>query len=84
MAPLVGIVSSYNPTNAVYFVKPDYVTSVRRAGGIPALLTLEQDEADIPQLLERLDCVLLPGGADVSPLLYGENPIREVTYSVEA
>lgn len=84
MAPLVGIVSSYNPENAVYFVKPDYVTSVRRAGGIPVLLTLEQDETDILQLLERLDCVLLPGGADVSPLLYGENPIREVTYSVEA
>lgn len=84
MAPLVGIISSYNPTEAAYFVKPDYVTSVRRAGGIPALLTREQDEGDIPQLVQSMDCILLPGGADVSPLLYGENPIREVTYSVEA
>lgn len=84
MAPLVGIVGSYNPANAVYFVKPDYVTSVRRAGGIPVLLTLEQELEEIPQLLEHLDCVLFPGGPDVSPLLYGEEPIREVTYSVEA
>lgn len=84
MAPLVGIVGSYSPANAVYFVKPDYVTSVRRAGGIPVLLTMEQELEEIPKILERLDCILLPGGPDVSPLLYGENPIREVTYSVEA
>lgn len=84
MAPLVGIVSSYQFADASYFVKADYVTSVRRAGGIPVLLTREQGEEDIAQLIKRLDAILLPGGPDVSPLLYGENPIREVTYSVAA
>ena len=84
MAILVGITSSYNPEKALYFVKPDYVSAIRRAGGIPVLLTKEQENSEIADLVARLDCVLLPGGADVAPLLYGENPIKEVTYSVEA
>ena len=52
------------------------------AGGVPVLWTREQREC-IPQLLEQVDGVLIPGGPDVSPLCYGENPIAEVTYSVE-
>lgn len=49
----------------------DYVESVVRAGGEPLVL----DTTDDPVAsLERVDGVLLTGGADVDPALYGDTP----------
>jgi putative glutamine amidotransferase len=61
--PVVGI----TPCTRV----DDYVESVRRAGGEPFLL----DPADDPaRSLDRVDALLLTGGDDVDPALYGEAP----------
>lgn len=49
----------------------DYIESVKRAGGDP--LVLEPDD-DPRQSLSRVDGVLLTGGPDVDPALYGEAP----------
>ena len=49
----------------------DYARRVAEAGGIPVLLSLETDPA---QVVERLDGVVLPGGADVEPAQYGAEP----------
>lgn len=50
----------------------DYVESVKRAGGEPVevLAGIEQPE----HILARVDALLLTGGADVDPGLYGEAP----------
>jgi putative glutamine amidotransferase len=49
----------------------DYVESVKRAGGEPVVL----DPADDPsRSLDRVDALLLSGGLDVDPALYGETP----------
>lgn len=50
----------------------DYVESVRRAGGEPVEVAsgVEQPE----HILARVDALLLTGGADVDPKLYGETP----------
>jgi putative glutamine amidotransferase len=49
----------------------DYIESVKRAGGEPVVL----EPADDPrQSLDRVDGVLLSGGPDVDPSLYGEAP----------
>ena len=49
----------------------DYVESVKRAGGEPVVL----DPADDPaRSLDRLDGLVLSGGLDVDPALYGEAP----------
>jgi putative glutamine amidotransferase len=49
----------------------DYVESVKRAGGEPLVL----DPADDPaRSLDRIDALLLSGGLDVDPALYGEAP----------
>jgi putative glutamine amidotransferase len=47
---------------------PDYVESVRRAGGDPCVL-----QFDRPASLEQLDGVLLTGGGDIDPALYHES-----------
>jgi putative glutamine amidotransferase len=50
----------------------DYLESIRRAGGEPVELHYEQDApADI---VRRSQGLLLTGGGDVDPTLYGETP----------
>lgn len=65
-APLIGIASVNGEA---------YVHAVRRAGGIPVILPDTDDSpAAIAGYLERLDGLLLPGGADIPPSEYGEEP----------
>ena len=52
-----------------------YVRQVRAAGGLPLVVPPEAS-AD-PALAERLDGVLLAGGADIDPALYGAAPHPE-------
>jgi putative glutamine amidotransferase len=47
----------------------DYLESVRRAGGEPLEIAVDQSAADA---VARADAVLLTGGGDVDPSLYGE------------
>jgi putative glutamine amidotransferase len=49
----------------------DYVDSVVRAGGEPLVLEASEDPA---AALDRVDGLLLTGGADIDPALYGEAP----------
>jgi putative glutamine amidotransferase len=49
----------------------DYVESVARAGGEPLLLEPSDDPS---ASLDRIDGLLLTGGADVDPAEYGESP----------
>jgi putative glutamine amidotransferase len=55
----------------------DYVESVRRAGGDPVVLATEDQPEE---LIECLDGLLLTGGADIDPVLYGE-PAHPTTNS---
>ncbi|TVY08544.1 gamma-glutamyl-gamma-aminobutyrate hydrolase family protein [Paenibacillus cremeus] len=55
----------------------DYTRSIERAGGIPVMIPL-LDTMDVGSLLDRLDGLLLSGGSDVNPLLYGEQPTTKL------
>jgi len=63
-APLIGITQP--PAH-------DYVRAVREAGGIPVLLPqTDGDTRTVEAYLERLDGLILTGGADIPPSEYGE------------
>lgn len=49
----------------------DYPRSVAAAGGLPVELTRD---ADVEGMIERLDGLVLSGGADLDPALYGQEP----------
>lgn len=51
-----------------------YYNAVAEASGVPWLIPLMEDEATLREIYERLDGLLLPGGIDVDPALYGEAP----------
>jgi putative glutamine amidotransferase len=76
--PAVGICAAIDRVvrglwdEAVVFVQRTYVTAVERADGLPLLLPPGQVGAEAPDLvLDRLDALLLAGGADIDPASYG-------------
>jgi putative glutamine amidotransferase len=56
-----------------HVLREDYVRSVDKAGGMAVLLP-PGEPSDAPRLLDRIDGLLLSGGADVDPALYGHTP----------
>ncbi len=53
------------------YVPTDYVNAVKKAGGTPVLIPFGSKE-DIEDVLNIVDAVIMTGGADVNPMLYGE------------
>src|SRR5262245_49208408 len=54
-----------------------YVDQVSAAGGLPVVIP--PSSAVERELLDRLDGLLLPGGADLNPSLYGEQAHLETS-----
>ena len=88
MNPLIGITPSVLPDDTGrglkdrYALSRAYVDSVRAAGGVPVILPT--DSADAIAMLDRLDGLLLSGGSDMDPALYGEEEVHEKTYGIDA
>lgn len=76
--PLIGInMDVKGGTPVSYRILPDYVNAIRNAGGMPVVLP-PTPEAEIPELLSHLDGVLMIGGNDYPPELYGEETHKSV------
>jgi putative glutamine amidotransferase len=72
--PSIGITIAYDDRRrGLHVLRRDYIRAVEEAGGLPLVLA-PGSEADAPDFLDRLDGLLLSGGADVDPALYGEAP----------
>lgn len=72
--PLIGITGNYADDKLQLL--PGYFRSVEAAGGIPVILPpTPQPDASLISLLDRLDGLLLSGGADLNPLYLGEDPV---------
>ena len=54
-----------------------YPEAIERAGGVPVIVPLLRPEA-VAALLDRVDGVCLPGGPDLQPSAYGEEPHPEL------
>lgn len=87
LSPVIGIVSSILvmetgpfPGMERSFVNHDYIAAIEAAGGIPLMLPVVKNEEAIRRQLELVDALILPGGYDPNPLLYGENPCRTIGY----
>lgn len=74
------VTSSRGETRATV-VYTNYTTMVRRAGGLPVILTPGQPE-EAAAVLGRLDGLVLTGGGDVDPLQYGGKTV-ETVYEVD-
>ena len=50
----------------------DYITAVIRAGGLPLLCPLTDDEAVWKAMIDKCDGIIFPGGEDIHPREFGE------------
>jgi len=72
--PAVGITIGYDHRRPGFHeLRREYVGSVEEGGGLPLILAPGKP-ADAPDLLDRLDALLLSGGSDIDPALYGRPP----------
>ena len=79
-SPIIGITThSRNEPSELYLPRA-YVEAVQVAGGTPILLPPKQ--LDPSQILQLLDGLILPGGGDINPILYGGTP-HSTIYSVD-
>ena len=78
--PIIGIgadIQSPPGKRERAFAYLTYVEAVRRAGAIPVILPPQPENAD--ELVAHLDGVLLAGGDDCDPSLYGEERLSNVS-----
>jgi putative glutamine amidotransferase len=76
--PLVGL-----PTLAIppgpkpprFGINQSYVRALVAAGCAPVLIPLLDDDERLRAIYQRLDGIVFPGGADIAPQEYGEEPI---------
>lgn len=70
--PVIGIGTMFVQTH--YATEHNYVNVIRAAGGIPVLFPINDDVKEIDRVLSMIDGLVLPGGEDVHPFFYGEEP----------
>lgn len=86
LKPVIGITSFIEPTlqKRRVNVSYHYIESIEMVNGIPFIIPECKHLDTVDAYLDRIDGLIISGGVDVSPYLYGENPINKVHYfSVE-
>jgi putative glutamine amidotransferase len=75
--PVIALTSDVRPApRPIGFVFESYVTRVEEAGGLPMVIPPLTDKTAIPTVLEHVDGVVIVGGEDLDPALYGEEPLE--------
>lgn len=80
MQPKIGIIS-FVPSILDHknFITPaNYIHGILDAGGMPIVIPMSEDVSRCEAYVDLIDGLLIPGGEDVSPRLYGEDPVRMV------
>lgn len=60
------------------FVTNTYIQSVRYAGGLPLVIPLVKSTPAIEEYVDLCDGFLFCGGADITPLLFGQEPVNGI------
>ena len=57
-----------------FSLNQSYVKAVEAAGGIPLLIPQLEDAGALRRIYDMLDGIMLPGGLDIHPRFYGQEP----------
>ena len=87
--PLIGIMAHHDTSGshdgtAIQGQLVSHLKAVTGAGGAPVIVPLGLEEGAWRAIFERLDGLVLPGGPDVSPAVYGEAPHEKLGHVDEA
>lgn len=86
-APLIGVPCGLHyppesPARPLHTMRESYLHALVQAGAMPLILPLIEDEEKLRTGYERLDGLLLAGGGDIDPAMYGE-PRHPATGNVQ-
>lgn len=68
---IIGVIPLWDEERKSIWMLPGYLDGIRNAGGLPVILPLTSNQADAATLLMKCDGLLMTGGQDVDPFLYG-------------
>src|SRR6185437_14547163 len=74
MLPIIGIPISQDEQEN-FKMAQNYAHKIIKHGGLPLFLPVTIKVSLIPQIANSIDGLLLPGGVDIDPILYGEQPL---------
>ena len=72
-SPVIGITGNFGDDTCK--LAKGYYDSVIKAGGSPVIIPPTSDRQALLSVLNRIDALVLSGGADINPLFAGEEPI---------
>ena len=76
MKPLVGVMPLWDEEKDSLWMLPGYLEGLKEAGATPVIFPLTEDPEEICRLVDICDGILLTGGHDVTPSIYGETPLE--------
>ena len=75
-APIIGLTGNFRDGDCT--LAEGYYQSILKAGGVPFIIPCYDDTDALINTLDKLDGILLTGGADINPLFLGEDPVKEL------
>ncbi|MGN0187008.1 MAG: membrane dipeptidase [Paludibacteraceae bacterium] len=75
MKPIIGISANYK--DGTSRIADAYVQAVVKAGALPMLIPVTDDETTLAALVRHIDGLLLTGGGDIDPKYFQEDIIPE-------
>lgn len=87
--PIIGIVGNILieqggmfPGYERSYANSDYVVSTVKAGGVPLIFPIVNEDEIIKKQVETVDGIIITGGYDVDPLLYKEEPTNKQGFTL--
>lgn len=81
MIPVIGILAHppYEQTQNPYSqIGYHYTNAIYKAGGLPIIIPQIDNVEIIQSYVKQIDGLLIPGGIDVNPFMYNENPLPKL------
>lgn len=80
MRPVIGVTVYKEQKDCNVYMKVNEwnLKAIENFGGIPVMLHITNDDKVIEGYIKILDGIYLTGGGDINPLLFNEEPIREL------
>ena len=75
MKPIIGLTPLWDDEKDSIWMLPGYMDGIIKAGGTPIMLPFLEDEGELIHLIGMCDGILLTGGHDVSPEVYGQESL---------
>ena len=75
--PVIGLLGYLQKTENIFnyrynMVNEAYISALMNAGAVPIYIPSFDDDEALKDLITSVDGLLIPGGADVDPVIYGE------------